>query len=254
MPPGEPVLDAKPSGIENLTERQKQVLRLIARHQQAKEIARALNIAVPTVKDHVSVARRHLGVSSSRKAALILADYEARFGTIPEPATRTIPEPALETILEAPVGTIPEECHPSGRMGDASDDAQDLAHEPELLSERRLSDNQPTRSGNSVEYVSRPGQAAASAGRPEHSSGTEQAAWAGEGRLHYGFSHGMADGRLSTGGFRVWLTGRLKSLNVWQCCVSIASIAITLTFIAVVLLAGGAATVQGIQHITGQTR
>jgi DNA-binding CsgD family transcriptional regulator len=249
MPSGELILDEKPSGIENLTERQKQVLRLIARHQQAKEIARALNIAVPTVKDHVSVARRHLGVSSSRKAALILADYEARFGTIPE-TPDTLREEDGETMLR----TMPEEWHPSGRMGDATDDAQDLAHEPDLLSERRLPDNQLTRSGNSVEYVSRPGKTAALAGCPERSSGTEQAAWTGEGRLHDGFSHGMADRRFSAGGFGDWLTGRLKSLNVWQCCMSIASIAIMLTFIAVVLLAGGAATVQGIQHITGQTR
>jgi len=64
--------------IEALTDRQKEVLRLVAQHLQAKEIGRALHISENTVKAHTDAARRRLGVASSRDAAKLLMIYEAQ--------------------------------------------------------------------------------------------------------------------------------------------------------------------------------
>lgn len=65
-----------PSGIERLTERQKEILRLLFSGHDAKSAAAKLGISPYTVNDHLSEARKHLGVSSSRTAARLLADFE----------------------------------------------------------------------------------------------------------------------------------------------------------------------------------
>ena len=65
-------------GIDTLTQRQKEILRLISQHMQAKEVARALNISERTVKTHTDAARKRLGVATSRDAARLLAAHEAQ--------------------------------------------------------------------------------------------------------------------------------------------------------------------------------
>lgn len=50
-------------GIDALSERQKEVLRLTARHHQVKEIAHLLKISENTVKTHLIETRRRLGAS-----------------------------------------------------------------------------------------------------------------------------------------------------------------------------------------------
>jgi NarL family two-component system response regulator LiaR len=66
-------------GIGNLTEREKQVLRLVAQGLSNKAIAEALNLSPGTVKVHVSNIIGKLGVSS-RTEACVLA---LRSGLIP---------------------------------------------------------------------------------------------------------------------------------------------------------------------------
>lgn len=67
-----------PDSPEALTERETEVLRLIAAGQANKQIARALNIGEKTVKTHVSNILAKLGVQSRTQAAL----YAARIGLV----------------------------------------------------------------------------------------------------------------------------------------------------------------------------
>ncbi|USI73188.1 helix-turn-helix domain-containing protein [Sphingomonas morindae] len=59
-------------GIEALTEREKQTLRLIARGHDAKSVARSLDLSVHTINERLREARRKLAVPSSREAARLL--------------------------------------------------------------------------------------------------------------------------------------------------------------------------------------
>lgn len=60
-----------------LSERQRDVLRLVAEHLHSKEIARRLGISTHTVDTHVFSARERLGAASRRDAALLFAAWEA---------------------------------------------------------------------------------------------------------------------------------------------------------------------------------
>lgn len=64
-------------GVENLTPRQKEILRLLLAGFDAKSIASELGISVHTVTEHLREARRHLQVTNSREAARLLAQTEA---------------------------------------------------------------------------------------------------------------------------------------------------------------------------------
>lgn len=77
-------MEDKDPALQALTPRQREILRLVARNMQAKEIARELNISERTVKTHTDAARRRLGVATSREAARLLVDWEARQGIVPE--------------------------------------------------------------------------------------------------------------------------------------------------------------------------
>ena len=68
-----------PDSPEALTERETEVLRLLARGKANKEIARALNIGEQTVKTHVGNILAKLGVQSRTQAAL----YAVRIGLVP---------------------------------------------------------------------------------------------------------------------------------------------------------------------------
>lgn len=71
-------------GIEALTEKEKQTLRLLLRGHDAKSSARELGLSVHTVNERLRDARRKLGVTSSREAARLLlvdeGDTPERFG------------------------------------------------------------------------------------------------------------------------------------------------------------------------------
>jgi DNA-binding NarL/FixJ family response regulator len=66
---------------EPLTERETEVLRLLASGQANKEIARSLTIGEKTVKTHVSNILGKLGVQSRTQAAL----YAVRAGLVEAP-------------------------------------------------------------------------------------------------------------------------------------------------------------------------
>ncbi len=68
-----------PASPETLTERETEVLRLLARGQANKEIARTLFIGEKTVKTHVSNILAKLGVQSRTQAAL----YAVQIGLVP---------------------------------------------------------------------------------------------------------------------------------------------------------------------------
>ncbi len=68
-----------PESPEPLTERETEVLRLMAMGKANKEIARALTIGEQTVKTHVSNILSKLGVQSRTQAAL----HAARIGLVP---------------------------------------------------------------------------------------------------------------------------------------------------------------------------
>ncbi|QZH75586.1 MAG: DUF4019 domain-containing protein [Erythrobacter sp.] len=61
---------------EELTEKEKEALRLLLAGHDAKSSATELDISVHTVNDRLRNARRKMGVSSSREAARILGEIE----------------------------------------------------------------------------------------------------------------------------------------------------------------------------------
>lgn len=63
-------------GVQALTEKEKETLRLIVRGHDAKSTARHLGLSVHTVNERLRDARRKLAVSSSREAARLLLDAE----------------------------------------------------------------------------------------------------------------------------------------------------------------------------------
>ena len=66
------------NGVARLTEGQRDVLRMVDRHLETKEIARALGISPDGVNQRIKTAMRTLGVSKRRDAALLLAEAEGR--------------------------------------------------------------------------------------------------------------------------------------------------------------------------------
>ena len=68
-----------PQSPETLTERETEVLRLLAEGKANKEIARKLGISEQTVKSHVHSLLAKLGMLSRTQAAL----YAARIGLVP---------------------------------------------------------------------------------------------------------------------------------------------------------------------------
>lgn len=64
------------ASVEELTEGQKECLRLFYARYDAKEIARQLGIAPATVHQRLTAARKKLGVSKSMEAARLLVRAE----------------------------------------------------------------------------------------------------------------------------------------------------------------------------------
>src|SRR3546814_16629520 len=88
-------------GINALTEKEKQTLRLIVRGHDAKSIARNLDLSVHTINERLRDARRKLKVSSSREAARLLFDAE---GEPPNPSGDTTIGEAVTEIGSASCG------------------------------------------------------------------------------------------------------------------------------------------------------
>jgi DNA-binding NarL/FixJ family response regulator len=67
---------AAAAALDQLTERETDVLRLLAQGQSNQEIARNLNISMTTVRSHVSNILMKLGVSNRTQAALIARERQ----------------------------------------------------------------------------------------------------------------------------------------------------------------------------------
>ncbi len=76
--------EPRPVGTEQLSEREREVLALLAQGAANKEIAARLSIAERTVKAHLASIYNKLGVDS-RAAAIAVA---ARRGLLPSSATK----------------------------------------------------------------------------------------------------------------------------------------------------------------------
>ncbi|KEO85654.1 hypothetical protein EH30_14150 [Erythrobacter sp. JL475] len=66
------------AAIDQLTEKEKETLRLIVRGHDAKSAATELNLSVHTINERLRSARRKLDVTSSREAARVLYESEAQ--------------------------------------------------------------------------------------------------------------------------------------------------------------------------------
>lgn len=64
--------------VARLTEGQRDVLRMVNRHMETKEIARELGIGPDGVNQRIKAAMRTLGVNKRRDAALLLAEVEGQ--------------------------------------------------------------------------------------------------------------------------------------------------------------------------------
>ncbi|TMJ19669.1 MAG: helix-turn-helix transcriptional regulator [Alphaproteobacteria bacterium] len=72
----------KPEGLDRLTEKQRECLRLVYAHKETKEIARQLGLSPDGVNQRIKTAMNTLGVSRRRDAAQMLAEAEG-LGTYP---------------------------------------------------------------------------------------------------------------------------------------------------------------------------
>lgn len=92
------------TGLDALTEKEKQTLRLILRGHDAKSAARELALSVHTVNERLRDARRKLGVTSSREAARqLLAEEQDTPESLGDKPFRDAPEatPAAEGTASA---------------------------------------------------------------------------------------------------------------------------------------------------------
>ena len=88
------------TGLDALTSKEKETLRLILRGHDAKSSARTLGLSVHTVNERLREARRKLGVTSSREAARRLLAEE---GDTAEMPPKFDADKALGDAAEAPV-------------------------------------------------------------------------------------------------------------------------------------------------------
>jgi len=72
----------RPEGLDRLTEKQRECLRLVYAHKETKEIARILGLSPDGVNQRIKTAMNTLGVSRRRDAAQIVAEAEG-LGTYP---------------------------------------------------------------------------------------------------------------------------------------------------------------------------
>ncbi len=101
------------AGLDALTEKEKDALRLLLRGHDAKSSARALGLSVHTVNERLREARRKLGVTSSREAARRLLAEE---GQNPEASPETLPE----TLGDKALGDAPDGAPAAGRTASAT--------------------------------------------------------------------------------------------------------------------------------------
>jgi len=224
-------------GVDTLSERQKEILRLIAQHLQAKEIARVLQISESTVKTHTDTARKRLGVATSRDAARLLVEYEMAAGIAPQGLTAGLLP-----------GAIPlEGGWPPRPMAQGPADASSSGHEQALHTEITLPDGPLERSGDRLENAGLARQAGPHRANPERRADAQQDRRPGEGGLYDDRRDGVADGRHSAGA-RTALERWLHRLNPWQWLGLIVLTAVLMPLLVGVLIESVFITMQAIHE------
>jgi DNA-binding CsgD family transcriptional regulator len=211
------------TGLDALSDRQKEILILIAQGYQQKEIAGLLGIEPSTIRGHTEEVRQKLNVSSTRAAARL---YATSLGVVPPrhfnggEESRVSPPPSAAPVSghehNVPHHERTHPDHPQERSG---------GRHPDLNT-----------SGEASEYLSDPGH---------HLPG--------QGDTRGGSRHHLADVRDDRVRRYLAVTGWLRSLNLIQW----AGLTL-LTTLAVILLTGSAVIVllgifQAITQISGQT-
>jgi len=176
------------NGVERLSQRQREILRLMAQHFQAKEVAGILNISEKTVRTHTEEARRRLGVSSSREAARMVATHEAGLRNDYRGA-------------ELPIPT--DDFLPLGQ-----------GHEHDVTTERQLSDHQLRRTAVGMGGFGLTGETAPHRRYDLHAESAQRDDSARENRVFDGGGDGLADG--GWGGRWIALKRWLRSRKTFQ--------------------------------------
>ncbi len=228
-------VEDKTSLLEALSPRQKEILRLIAQHHQAKEIARILNISESTVKTHTDEARRRLGVPTSRAAARLLLSHEGAG-----------PPASVET------GLPPEGGPPSKAMADQDPVVASSDHEHDLSSRRELSPDELERPGGGLADAGSTRQARTDRGHDQDAAFVEYQGGAGKSGLYHGGGDRLADGRWPDGqgqdGRWDAFTRRLEALSALQWVGLIVLLSVLMPLIAGVLIQAGHTTFQAFQE------
>ncbi|NBB14552.1 hypothetical protein GVN21_04155 [Caulobacter sp. SLTY] len=89
-------------GLATLTERERQILRLVGEHLNSKEIGRELGIADHTVVNHLRKAREKVGVTSRYEAARLLRQAEGGMTRNVSGMTPVMAPPAADRPSSAP--------------------------------------------------------------------------------------------------------------------------------------------------------
>lgn len=222
--------DRKPPGLEGLTERQTEILRLAARHWARKEIAGQLNISERTVKHHMTMVRQHLGVATDKQAIRILTKYDM-------PGTVQIGQFPNETVAESPDATPRSRHEPDTSRPDSHSLPAGFGHVPVS----------PEGSGGCLEGDGDAGENAGGRRWPESDADRVSNLGAGKGRLQSGVADRLFNERGA--GFSRWL----KRLPIVYALLLVIVVAIVLSIGAMTILASGAAMMTGVEKITGQT-
>jgi DNA-binding CsgD family transcriptional regulator len=189
-------------GIEALSERQKEILRLVARQYQAKEIARLLKISEHTVKTHTDEARRRLEVPTSRQAARLLLEFEG--------------------VIGVPFDEPP----PVSGMAQGEGEPSFSAHEQALSPPRPIFDHQLSATGNSLGNAVGPRQIRPDTGLGGSRTPAEHVVQSNESLAHHVGDNGVVNGRWDK--FR----RRLRDLSTVQLLGLIVIAAIALALVA----------------------
>ena len=209
----------KTLGVDALSARQKEVLRLVAAHHQAKEIARLLHISQYTVKTHIEEARRRLGSPSGREAARQLMAHEG--------------VPAL----------LPEVGAPSGVMPKPVTDVSSSNDEHTLFPERTIPHDPLVGSGDRLAHAGLASESRQDRGHLEGPAYRQPDAGIGKGGFLDGGGVSLADGR------RSGLRRRLKALSGLQWAGLTLLVGILLPLLAGVLIQSAHATFEAFKAL-----
>lgn len=115
-----------PLEVAQLTDGQRDCLRLVYRHMTSKDIARVLGVSPHTVDMRLRTAMRTLAVASRIDAARLLVQYEA--------GGEMLPDSYQPLIYQAPDVVPGDETEKLGSPGSAGSDGQAHPDLPNLLS------------------------------------------------------------------------------------------------------------------------